>query len=216
MSKQLRTVVVAGLVALSAGAAWGQGVFFITNGRAGLGISSPAQKLHVQGATDAKVLVENTGDIGNNAMFVLRNNGRVRFQFEDTASSSNWFFQSDASGLFTISKTGTGGSEVVVNAAGDMTLRGDVFTSSCSPCTSDYVFEAGYELMPLDELEAFIEANNHLPNIPSEAEYQAAGKVNLNERQIRLLEKVEELTLYTLQQQKTIDELSARLATLEK
>jgi hypothetical protein len=71
----------------------------------------------------------------------------------------------------------------------------------------DYVFKEGYNLMKLDELESFITENKHLPNIKSEAEYQKEGGIDLGELNVKLLEKVEELTLYTIQQQKQIDEL---------
>jgi hypothetical protein len=71
----------------------------------------------------------------------------------------------------------------------------------------DYVFKEGYKLMKLEELENFITENKHLPNIKSEEEYQKEGGIDLGELNVKLLEKVEELTLYTIQQQKQIDEL---------
>ncbi len=61
----------------------------------------------------------------------------------------------------------------------------------------DYVFEAGYELMPLSELQAFIQKNKHLPNVPSACEMEEQG-INLAENNVMLMEKVEELTLYML------------------
>jgi len=79
----------------------------------------------------------------------------------------------------------------------------------------DYVFESDYKLTPLSELADFIAENKHLPNIPSAAEVKAAGKVSLTELQMKLLEKIEELTLYTIDQQKTIDELKTRLEKVE-
>jgi hypothetical protein len=78
----------------------------------------------------------------------------------------------------------------------------------------DYVFEPGYELMPLAELKAFIEREQHLPNVPDRDEVKAKG-LNLSEFQMRLLEKVEELTLYTVRQHDEIQALRAHLAELE-
>ena len=59
--------------------------------------------------------------------------------------------------------------------------------------------------MPLSELEAFIQKNGHLPNLPTEAEVMENG-VNLAEMNVKLLEKVEELTLYVIELEKKIDQ----------
>lgn len=74
----------------------------------------------------------------------------------------------------------------------------------------DYVFRETYSLKPLVELKQFIMANKHLPGIPSAATIAAKGQ-NLGEMNARLLEKVEELTLYILQQQDNIDLLRQEL-----
>ena len=86
----------------------------------------------------------------------------------------------------------------------------------------DYVFEDDYKLMPLDELAAFIAEEGHLPKIATEKEVEAFGGVKLGELQIQLLEKVEELTLYTLQQEERIkaqqeayDALKAQVESLQ-
>lgn len=75
---------------------------------------------------------------------------------------------------------------------------------------ADYVFEPNYHLMPIDELEFFIKQNNHLPNIPTEAEVKSNG-INVAEINAKLLQKVEELTLYLIEQQKQINELKENL-----
>ncbi len=80
----------------------------------------------------------------------------------------------------------------------------------------DYVFKKDYKLMNLKELELYISQNNHLPNIKSEAEYKQAGEIDLGELNLKLLEKVEELTLYTINQQKQIDELKKMILELKK
>lgn len=72
---------------------------------------------------------------------------------------------------------------------------------------ADYVFKEDYNLMPLPELKEFIEKHKHLPNVKSEKEFLEEGSYNLGEMNVKLLEKVEELTLYILDLQKQIDEL---------
>ena len=73
----------------------------------------------------------------------------------------------------------------------------------------DYVFDDEYRLMSLDELSEFIKTNKHLPNIPSEAEVMKEGSFELGEMNKMLLEKIEELTLYILQQEERIKALEA-------
>ena len=61
----------------------------------------------------------------------------------------------------------------------------------------DYVFEKNYDLRPLTEVEAYINQNKHLPEIPAAKEMEKDG-VNLGEMNMMLLKKVEELTLYMI------------------
>ena len=75
---------------------------------------------------------------------------------------------------------------------------------------SDKVFEKNYPLMSLKEVSNFIDKNQHLPNIASAKEVVDEG-VSMNEMVSKLLEKIEELTLYTIQQQKEIDELKENM-----
>ena len=80
---------------------------------------------------------------------------------------------------------------------------------------ADYVFAKDYPLKSLTEVEAFIHANHHLPEIPSTTEVEKTG-VSLGDMQSKLLLKVEELTLYLIQQNKTIETLQAKLARMEQ
>ncbi len=74
---------------------------------------------------------------------------------------------------------------------------------------ADFVFEKNYELPKLDELEGFLKENKHLPQIPSEKEMLKEG-LTLGEMDIKLLQKIEELTLYTIEQEKKIKALEKR------
>ena len=80
---------------------------------------------------------------------------------------------------------------------------------------ADFVFESGYQLRTLEELEDFIARYGHLPGIPSAEEVKING-VALGEMQKLLLQKVEELVLYTIQQQKQIEELRQMLEKMDK
>lgn len=74
----------------------------------------------------------------------------------------------------------------------------------------DYVFEENYNLPTLDEVRSFIEINGHLEGIPSADKVREDGLI-VGDMISGLLEKIEELTLYTLAQQDKIDELEKRL-----
>ena len=70
----------------------------------------------------------------------------------------------------------------------------------------DYVFKVDYELPNLMEVEKFIQKNGHLIDIPSEAEVKASG-ILIGEMNAKLLKKIEELTLYTIEQDKKLKKL---------
>lgn len=75
---------------------------------------------------------------------------------------------------------------------------------------ADYVFEENYELNELEKVEAFIKENKHLPNVPSAKEIQESG-AHVADLMTKMMAKIEELTLYTIKQQKEIDELKRKL-----
>ncbi|NLT03777.1 MAG: hypothetical protein GXY09_07945 [Bacteroidales bacterium] len=80
---------------------------------------------------------------------------------------------------------------------------------------ADFVFAEDYSLPTLKDVDDFIQTNGHLPNVPSASEVKEKG-LNLVEMQIRLLQKIEELTLYTIEQQRLIESQQRRLEELEK
>lgn len=70
----------------------------------------------------------------------------------------------------------------------------------------DYVFKDGYDLKSLEEVQNYIKENGHLPNIPSAREMEENG-IELGSMDMKLLEKIEELTLYILKQQESLKEV---------
>jgi len=75
----------------------------------------------------------------------------------------------------------------------------------------DYVFDKDYNLMSLVETEKYIAENGHLPNIPSAKEVEANEGILLGEMNVKLLEKIEEITLHLIEQQKQIEELKKEI-----
>jgi hypothetical protein len=85
----------------------------------------------------------------------------------------------------------------------------------------DYVFGDQYELMPIDELQKSIRLYKHLPNIPSASEVEKDG-ILVGDMQNRMMEKIEELTLYIIdlheinkQQQEEIEMLKSNVEVLK-
>lgn len=79
----------------------------------------------------------------------------------------------------------------------------------------DFVFKKGYKLMNLNKLDKFLKENQHLPEVASEKEMIEKG-VNMKELQMKLLQKIEELTLYTIEQNRKIETLQQKVIELEK
>ena len=104
----------------------------------------------------------------------------------------------------------------------EITHDGKVIINGTELNVPDYVYEPDYKLMPLEDLQAYLNKEKHLPNLSSAYEVNSKG-LDLGGSQMALLEKVEELTLYTLQQhgqlkdqREHIFEQKAMIAKLKK
>jgi len=103
---------------------------------------------------------------------------------------------------------------------GNLSINGEVESNRIKVHTNsgnvpDYVFSKDYKLKTLEEIEDFIVENSHLPNIPNAEEIGTNGQ-DVGELQLKLLEKIEELMLYTIQQQKEIELLKKELKAIKK
>lgn len=97
---------------------------------------------------------------------------------------------------------------------GKIGARGGIHVVGFGGTWPDYVFAPAYRLTPLKEVEQYIQANNHLPEIPSTAQVQAEG-IELMAMEALLLKKVEELTLHLIEMQKVNEALAQRVRNLE-
>ena len=111
-----------------------------------------------------------------------------------------------------------------------LTVKGKIHTQEVlvdlnGAVAPDYVFEkyyqgqsalkSDYQMLDLKSLEAFLKQNHHLPEIPSAQKLKEDG-LELKKMNLLLLQKIEELTLYTLEQQKQLDALQGQIKLLIK
>ena len=140
------------------------------------------------------------------------------------SSSSN---KSDAVVILKNGNIGLGDStptEATLVVSGSIVASGNITANAV--LTPDYVFEfyftgssetnPDYCFMTLKEVSEFIKHNHHLPNVFSAEEILAKGGLPINVALEQQLEKIEELFLYTLVQEKRIKALEAQLAALDK
>ena len=80
---------------------------------------------------------------------------------------------------------------------------------------ADYVFDETYKLKSLQEVETYIKTNKHLPNVPSAHEVVKNG-IDVATMDAKLLEKIEELTLYIIEQNKRIEALEKKIGLVKK
>lgn len=210
--------------------------FFIVNGTSGnvgVGTYSPQARLHVNyassgqsvilasGADPSFRLVSRQDKIVNDDGAIVTElgleygtgrNTAIRFHRGSTVTGGFLSFTSD-SGLERMRITTNGNIGIgTINPSQKLDVNGTIRTKEVNVTTSgwaDYVFDPGYVLRPLSEVERFTQENGHLPNIPSEKEVIEFG-VNLLEMNKKLLEKVEELTLYIIEQEKRIKALEEK------
>jgi len=97
------------------------------------------------------------------------------------------------------------------------------------PIPPDYVFEAAfnedlkeayaeddfYTMMTLDEVEAYVKKHKHLPGVKSADEFLKDKTINIAEFQFKLLEKIEELTLYNIEMKKELDKLKTKVDEMD-
>lgn len=196
-----------------------------TTGNVGVGTTTPDAKLHVAGTLK---IVDGTQGAGK--VLTSDANGLTSWQTVATPTPSQWTTNGSsiyyASGKVLIGDPnltnfkGTPGSYQLYVQGGILSEKVKVAIATSSDW-ADYVFSSDYKLKALTEVEQFIKTNKHLPNVPS-AEQVAKEGIDMAKMDAKLMEKIEELTLYLIEldkknaaQEKRISELMNTIKTLE-
>jgi hypothetical protein len=202
----------------------GNNIYVASEKKIGIGTETPAEPLHVSGnalitgaikgghndwqslnlygnssETDgARIMIGNSSAANGGfiKMFAVGNNGGIEF------SNQNMVVMSLKANNDIVIGTPSIKSNMYVN--GEITANlVRVNTQEWYDC----VFEKEYKLQPLSEVEAYINQYKHLPEIPSEADVKADG-IDVAQMNALLLKKVEELTLYVIELEKRMEEIS--------
>jgi hypothetical protein len=184
-------------------------------GHVGIGTEDPGARLTVIGNGGGNVDVAVNGRIAtgdaSSSGGVWLNGARTMFigQNSPTAigmyTNGDWRFVVNNEGNVGIGTTSPGSFKLAVN--GKIWAQ-EVNVAMTNP-GPDYVFEPTYNLLPLSEVESYIKANKHLPEVPSAKQMEEEG-LNLKEMNLMLLKKVEELTLHLIEQEKKANELEKK------
>lgn len=191
----------------------------------GVGTLNPLAKLHILGGTDASLTTNGFAQFGASSTWNIVIDDNEILARSNGLGSDLLLQQDDGNVLMCGLEQGQVGVGVQLSSnlpsgyalAVDGKIISEELRIQNSNNWPDYVFEKQYELMPLDELKTSIEANKHLPNIPAATEVAQEG-ILIGDMQKRMMEKIEELTLYVLQlhetnkkQQEEIEMLKAKL-----
>ena len=175
-----------------------------TNGDVGIGTNFPEGKLEITSPNFNDHLVLNRTGAG--PMHVTATNPRGLAITDGTPNT--FVYVQQATGNVGIGTT---------NPTTRLAVNGEIRAKEITVETgwSDFVFAEDYELMSLEEIEAYVTEHGHLPDIPSAAEVSGQG-VKVGEMESRLLQKIEELTLHLIAMDKHMQELEQENARLSR
>jgi hypothetical protein len=174
----------------------------------GIATSTPSSRLHVNG----RGLFSGTGEVigvdGTNPRIAFYQAGVSRSSI--TQAGTELFMNVTNGNLHLDGAQVAIGAVVPAASAYKLTVTGKVICEELKVqlqgAWPDYVFKDTYKLMPLRDLRNFIGINNHLPNIPAASELEKSG-IEVGDMQRKMMEKIEELTLYILQLEEKVDKL---------
>ncbi len=188
---------------------------FLHSGNIGIGTNSPNGQLHIgkqetpAGAEGSivRLVLQPYGHVTGPWNFICRDTNMNAFL--DVNYGSRPVFSFLHSGNVGI---GTNNPQYKLDVNGTINAQ-EIKVNHKSLHVPDYVFEDDYQLCPLSELENFVTTHKHLPDIPP-AENMEKNGVAIGELQIKLLQKIEELTLYAIEQDKRIKNLEMKMGNV--
>jgi hypothetical protein len=189
----------------------------LQNGNFGIGTTTPTRPLSFPAVLGKKISLY-PGASGDAGMDVWGNELRLH---SDYSGADITFGYDNYTAGFTERMRVRGNGDVFIGtnnltsgAGYKLRVGGKIFSEEVrvqlQSAWPDYVFDKKYKKLSIQELEKYVNENNHLPNIPSAAEIEKDGQ-HLGELQRKMLEKIEELSLYIIEQNKRIEILENKI-----
>jgi hypothetical protein len=212
-----KTILTLSIVISAVAASFGQwtqsGTSIYTSNHVGIGsVTTPNAPLEISGYG----LMENISNLSDQDFQITLTAGGASSKYALLAPSTNTNLAFGVGGVekmritnngnLLIGKTSQTNTAYMLDVAGSARVNAIVVNTS----GADFVFEPAYKLMPLSDLSRFLIKNHHLPNIQPAKAMQANG-VDLGENQVKLLQKVEELTLYLIQKDEQLKAQNKKL-----
>lgn len=176
----------------------------LVNGKLGIGLTNPTKKLEIYEGIGGRFSF--SGANCTSGYEIAQTVDNTGYKINVGSAIRDYRISMYGSDKLTIQNGGNVGIGTT-NPDQKLTVNGSIHAKEVIidlAVPADYVFKPTYKLMPLYQVEQYVNTNSHLPEIPSAAEIVKKG-LSMGEMQNKLLQKVEELTLYIIQQQKEID-----------
>ena len=203
------------------------------NGQIYSGITSSTYQHHFKSSNSGQLALENsnahTAGVQNSLAF--KTNGWFDALIKTTAIDATharlgfFTFASTSEGTLLERMSITDNGDVLIGTTNEtlgdgyrLRVKGKIISEEIKvqlqALWPDYVFHENYRLKPLHEVEAYIQEHKHLPDIPAAAEIQQSG-LEVGEMQRKMMEKIEELTLYMIELKKENEDMKKELAALK-
>ncbi|MCD7972186.1 MAG: hypothetical protein LUG18_05895 [Candidatus Azobacteroides sp.] len=197
-------------------------VTFTPDGNIGIGTTNPTSKLCINGET----VINESLKVTNSLLFgtdPLNPAKRLKLMFTGTDSHIDYggklyYHSNDITKPVMVVDTDGNIGIGITDPQNKLDVNGVIRAKELRAEASnwaDFVFDENYRLPDLKEVETHIKTHRHLPGIPSEAEIKEEG-INIVEMQSKLLQKIEEMTLYMIRQQETIGQQQQHMEEMQK
>ncbi|CAM1351218.1 hypothetical protein [Tenacibaculum halocynthiae] len=208
--------------------------FYYHQGNFGIGINNPSEKFEIYNSTTTPGTISlrsSRNDAGNvdvgrvsakQGTIEVSRIGMPRGGGGHTGYLTFWTKETNSSSLkesMRINEKGNVGIGTLTTGDHKLAVNGSIGAREIKVETKvwpDYVFMSDYNLPTLTEVEKHIQEKGHLANIPSAKEVEKAGGIELGSMNKKLLQKVEELTLYTIQQEKQLQKQAKEMQELKE